>query len=61
MTMTFYLGPEYKDIRKKFKVVKRHYAKQLGRNYSNSDCFRFIVNLLYKEIKRVTNKEDVVQ
>jgi len=53
MTITFYLGPDYKVIRKKFETIKRHYAKQLGRNYSNSDCFRYIVNLLYKEIMRL--------
>ena len=53
MTMTFYLGPDYKDIRKKFEKIKRHYAKQLGPRYSNSDCFRLIVNILYEEIMRV--------
>ena len=51
--MTFYLGKEYKNIRDKFEKVKRHYAKQLDKNYSNSDLFRFIVNLLYDGIKRL--------
>ena len=56
MTMTFYLGQESKTIRKKFERIKRHYAKRLGPNYSNSDCFRFIINLLYKEITRVEGR-----
>lgn len=53
MTITFYLGKEYKSIHKKFDVIKKHYAKQLNKNYSNSDLFRFIVNLLYNEIVRL--------
>ena len=53
MTMTFYLGKDYKDIRKKFERIKRHYAKRLGPGYSNSDCFRLIVNILYEEIIRI--------
>lgn len=56
MTMTFYLGPDYKDIRKKFERIKKHYAFRLGQGYSNSDCFRLIVNILYEEIMRVENK-----
>ena len=56
MTMTFYLGPYYKDIREKFEEIKKHYAKRLGERYSNSDCFRLIVNVLYEEIMRVKNK-----
>lgn len=53
MTMTFYLGQESKDIRKKFEKIKRYYSNHLNQGYSNSDCFRFIVNLLYNEILRV--------
>ena len=53
MTITFYLGKEFKDIRTKYDVIKKHYEKQLKTEYSNSDLFRFIVNLLYKEIIRV--------
>jgi hypothetical protein len=50
MTITFYLGKDYRDIHAKFQKVKKYYAKNLNKRYSNSDCFRFIVNLLYKEI-----------
>lgn len=53
MTITFYLGKDYTDIKEKFEVIKKYYAKKLGPKYSNSDCFRYIVNLLHKEIKRV--------
>lgn len=48
MTITFYLGPEYTTITKKFKKIKQHYKSN-----SNSDCFRHIVNILYKEIMRL--------
>jgi len=50
MTITFYLGKERKEILKKFERVKRHYGKHLNERYSDSDCFRFIVRLLYKAI-----------
>ena len=57
MTITFYLGSEAKDIRKKFEKVKRHYGKHLNDRYSDSDCFRYIVNLLYRAIIKAENKK----
>ena len=51
MTITFYLGPDYKEITKKFDIIVKHYKSN-----SNSDCFRKVVRLLHKEITRVNGK-----
>ena len=50
MTITFYLGGDNKEIKKKFEKIKRHYAIHLNERYSNSDCFRYIVRLLYNAV-----------
>ena len=57
MTITFYLGKEADLVRKKFARIKKHYAKDLGPSYSNSDLFRFIVDLLYMAIVTTDNKK----
>ena len=48
MTITFYLGPDYKEITTKFDKIKKHYKSN-----SNSEVFRKIVRLLYKELIRI--------
>jgi len=54
--MNFYLGPAYKEIKKKFLKVKCHYAKYLEDPDSNAECFRYIVRLLYKAIIKAEQK-----
>lgn len=58
MTITFYLGKDRREILKKFERVKRHYGKHLNERYSDSDCFRYLVRLLYKEIIKVEQKNN---
>lgn len=57
MTMYFYLGKENREIREKFERIKRHYAKYLNERYSDADCFRYVVRLLYKAIITAENKK----
>lgn len=56
--MYFYLGKENKEIRKKFARIKRHYGKHLNERYSDSDCFRYIVRMLYKAIITAEQKKN---
>ena len=56
MTITFYLGKDYIEIHKKFKRIRKYYGDKL-QNDSNSDCFRYIVRLLYAEIERANNND----
>jgi len=57
MTITFYLGKERRELLKKFERVKQHYGKNLNARYSDSDCFRYIVRLLYKAIITAEQKK----
>ena len=58
MTITFYLGKERKELLKKFEGIKRHYGKHLNARYSDSDCFRYIVRLLYDAVIKAELKNN---
>jgi hypothetical protein len=55
MTMVFYLGKEIKLYEQKFNELKIKYMNKAG-DSSNSAIFRYIVDVLYKDIKRKENK-----
>ena len=53
--MTFYLGKEYKLYEKKYETVYDHYKYDI-KNPNLSSVFGHIIDILYKEITRVNNK-----
>ena len=63
MSFNFYCGDERKAYRKKFNFLKNHFeAEILERNgkktgkISDAELFRYIVDLLYYEIKLPNKK-----
>ena len=54
--MTFYLGKEIKEYIEKFKELKIEFMNKAG-DSSNSAIFRFIVDILYKDLMKRREKE----
>lgn len=55
MTMTFYIGKDYRKYEKKFAAIKNFIKNKLKRN-SNAEAFRWIINEMYKSVMK--NGED---
>lgn len=51
MTMTFYIGKDYRKYEKKFAAIKNFIKNKLERN-SNAEAFRWIIDEMHKEVER---------
>lgn len=51
MTMTFYIGKDYRKYEKKFAKIKDFIKNKLKRN-SNAEAFRWIIDEMHKEVTR---------
>ena len=54
MTMTFYIGKDYRKYEKKFAAIKNFIKNKLERN-SNAEAFRWIIDEMFKSVKRNDN------
>ena len=53
--MTFYIGKDYRNYEKKFEAIKKFIRNKLERN-SNAEAFRWIIDEMFKSVKR--NKDN---
>ena len=51
MTMTFYIGKDYRKYEKKFSDIKKFIKNKLKRN-SNAEAFRWMIDEMHKSVKR---------
>ena len=56
MSLTFYLGDEVKEYKRKFKELVKYFMNKIG-DSSNSAIFRHIVDVLYKQAVKHNKKE----
>lgn len=57
MTMTFYIGKDYRKYEEKFDKIKKFIRNKLKRN-SNAEAFRWLIDEMYKEVKRKGGVKD---
>ena len=57
MSMNLYLGNENKKYRKKFNALKEEFMNKAGTS-SNAGIFRYIIDVLYKELNRRDKDND---